>query len=553
MTARPTITDPADLNGDEAAGRHLTTLEGWRQFTADPPPPPELLPRQRHEKLGDLERMLYDEARLDHHARLRVVATSAVRHAVTCGRRLVLLNRHAVSARRGLILSGPAGTGKTIAITQLGRAHELLDRARHPGRADRIPVVYITVPPAATPRMIAAEFARFLGLPVTRSANITDITEAVVGVCTDTRTGLVLVDELHNISLTSRSGAEVADTLKYFSERIPATFVYAGIDIERSNLLSGTRGAQIAGPLHPAAHPPLPLRRGMDRPRRHPGAAPPAPRPPPRHARRPRPPPPPPNRRHDRRPLPPDPRRGHRRDPHRHREDHQGRPGRHPARPRRPEQCPPRPLRRPPVTDTGDRPTLRPLPVRVAPRLGEGTDNYLRRLARANHLKPSYLNTLASPRSNTGRPDITLLAQLAARRPADLRRALADAPGKPLPEQREPAGQPEPPEDDFQRRIDLLFAYSDLRKGIPLRIIARRYKLHPRELRQSVQRQPPRRLTRVIPDNDTQRRRIRALAGAGRSTAYIWARMMDDHDTPLTNAAISDFLRRGRRSTATRR
>lgn len=53
------------------------------------------------------------------------------------------------------------------------------------------------------------------------------------------------VDELHNISLTSRNGAEVADTLKYFSERIPATFVYAGINVER--LLAGVRGEQIAG------------------------------------------------------------------------------------------------------------------------------------------------------------------------------------------------------------------------------------------------------------------------------------------------------------------
>ncbi|WP_254406852.1 hypothetical protein [Streptomyces sp. GMY02] len=51
--------------------------------------------------------------------------------------------------------------------------------------------------------MIAAEFARFLGLPVRRSSNITDLIEAVVGVCTDARTGLVLVDELHNISLSA--------------------------------------------------------------------------------------------------------------------------------------------------------------------------------------------------------------------------------------------------------------------------------------------------------------------------------------------------------------
>jgi hypothetical protein len=35
--------------------------------------------------------------------------------------------------------------------------------------------------------------------------------------------------------------------LKYFSERIPATFAYAGIDVERNGLLSGTRGEQIAG------------------------------------------------------------------------------------------------------------------------------------------------------------------------------------------------------------------------------------------------------------------------------------------------------------------
>ncbi|MFI6549412.1 hypothetical protein ACIBO9_39835 [Streptomyces prunicolor] len=44
--------------------------------------------------------------------------------------------------------------------------------------------------------------------------NITDIIEAVVGVCMDTRTGLVLGDELQTISLTSRHGAEVADTLQ---------------------------------------------------------------------------------------------------------------------------------------------------------------------------------------------------------------------------------------------------------------------------------------------------------------------------------------------------
>lgn len=57
---------------------------------------------------------------------------------------------------------------------------------------------------------------------------------------------LVLVDEIHNISLATRAGAEVSDQLKYFAERLPATFVYAGVDVERAGLFSGPRGRQIA-------------------------------------------------------------------------------------------------------------------------------------------------------------------------------------------------------------------------------------------------------------------------------------------------------------------
>ena len=40
------------------------------------------------------------------------------------------------------------------------------------------------------------------------------------------------MDELHNLNLATRAGAEVSDQLKYFAERLPATFIYAGIDVE---------------------------------------------------------------------------------------------------------------------------------------------------------------------------------------------------------------------------------------------------------------------------------------------------------------------------------
>ena len=210
---------PAGDTEDDSRHRQLTVLAGWRRFVDDEPAPPELLPDTQWRRLSDAGRLAYDEARLNHHSRLLVVATPVIRKVITEGRRLSYLNRNADSGRCGLILSGPARTGKTTAITQLGKTLEVIHRQRHPRSGGDIPVIYITVPPAATAKMIAVEFARFLGLPVIRRANLTDIIEAVCGVSTDTRTGLVAVDEIHNVSLATRPGAEASDMLKYFSGR----------------------------------------------------------------------------------------------------------------------------------------------------------------------------------------------------------------------------------------------------------------------------------------------------------------------------------------------
>lgn len=227
-----------------AAHEPLTSKEGWRHFVDAVDPSASIA--DPTDPITPACVALKDEARLAHHARLAVVATPTVAQVTLTGRRLMVLNRHQISARRGLIVTGAAGTGKTTAITQLGRAHELGQRRRLPDDANRLPVVYVTVPPAATPRMLAVEFARFLGLPITRRSNITDVTEAVCGVLGRCGCDLVIVDEIHNLNLATRAGAEVSDQLKYFSERLPATFVYAGIDVARSGLFSGTRGAQIA-------------------------------------------------------------------------------------------------------------------------------------------------------------------------------------------------------------------------------------------------------------------------------------------------------------------
>jgi len=98
--------------------------------TPDEPPSP--VPPGRRAAMTDQERNRYEDARLGYHSRLAVVATPTVQQVTLSGRRLIVLNRHQISARRGLIVTGDAGTGKTTAITQLGKSHELAQRLRRP-------------------------------------------------------------------------------------------------------------------------------------------------------------------------------------------------------------------------------------------------------------------------------------------------------------------------------------------------------------------------------------------------------------------------------------
>jgi len=223
-----------------------TTLAGWRRFVDAPLPSFDLLPIPAWDGLSPESRDVYQESRISYHSELIVVATSTLREVARQGRLLMLVNRREISARRGLIVSGAWATGKTTALKQLGRTHELMVRQRFPG-SDRIPVVYVTTPPKGSPRKLALEFARFLGIPPIRTGwNTTDIADAVCQVLIEARCDLVLLDEIHNLNLATSAGEDMSDHIKYFTEHLPATFIYAGIDVERSGLFTGVRGKQIA-------------------------------------------------------------------------------------------------------------------------------------------------------------------------------------------------------------------------------------------------------------------------------------------------------------------
>jgi hypothetical protein len=238
MSTGPTMASPEPAGSGEVR-QATTTLEGWRAFVDAAPARFDLLPEGRWRALAGAGRLAYDEARMSYHSQMLVAETAVVRKVAGQGRRLMAANRRDPDARSAMVVSGPPATGKSTAIKQFGRAHELRVRELHP-EGERIPVVYVTTPPKDSPAMLAAQFAWFLGLgPVKPSKDVTGVAGAVCQILARAHCDIVLVDEVHNLDGATVRDRELASSLRYFTEHVPATFVYAGVNVRAGALPAG--------------------------------------------------------------------------------------------------------------------------------------------------------------------------------------------------------------------------------------------------------------------------------------------------------------------------
>ncbi|MFE9776494.1 ATP-binding protein [Streptomyces sp. NPDC005931] len=165
-------------------------------------------------------------------------------------------------------VTGPAAAGKPTALLNVGRACHLARIRKNPAPpgSAHAAVAYVLVPPGATAKTLITEFARYLGIPVTTRMTQTQITDAVCHTYTQAGVQLVLIDEIHRLNPRTTTGAQTADLLKDLTERLPATFVYAGINVTDTPLFTGTRGAQLAGRATIITCGPLPARHGTRHP-----------------------------------------------------------------------------------------------------------------------------------------------------------------------------------------------------------------------------------------------------------------------------------------------
>lgn len=227
----------------------LDQWEGLTNVLSQPGELPELPDDSTWAGMGPAEREAFNNRRLDYLGADLVISTPQLKAVVRKTQLAVLQNRSRVAGRLGVLVSGESTMGKTTAC--LAAMKTIYERyaLQYPQfmELDHKPVIYIEVPAGCTGKAVVGRFAQFLGLPIRSRDTLESLLTTVVGQLQKSRTVLVVVDEIHNLSTLNNGNGESVDVLKSLSNRVPATFLYAGINIHLGPLLTGDRGQQIRG------------------------------------------------------------------------------------------------------------------------------------------------------------------------------------------------------------------------------------------------------------------------------------------------------------------
>ena len=193
-----------------------------------------------------------------------------------------------------------------------------------------------------------------------------------------------------------------------------------------------------------------------------------------------------------------------------------------------------------------DGPLPPPLPVRVRPAAGETAESYIRRLAQANHLRPSLLQVyVRNPDVPTGAIRLRRLAAVSGSTLTALAFALTGLTPATKPHRLPP---PSPAESQAARKARLFSVIrDDAARGMSIREIAGRHRVHRRMVRQALAEPagpPPRRRgTRPAPAINPIQNILDKLAGEPLTIWEIWTTVTDEHDSDASYAAIRDYIR----------
>jgi hypothetical protein len=260
----------SDVNFDEGTADLFsppTNYYDWSRFVERKTAArPERFSLERYEKLGPDERYQYDGVRKRYHMAFGPLQTKVFNNVVKNLLELATDNLYVnFSPKQGGIINGYGGLGKSVSLTQLGRIYhqqrmrEFKSRPTNAGDT-YIPVVYVSVPAGTTTKNLMTalvdfydvampiasrnELGRGGGMPVAngrRAATELVLKKWFVNHVRSCNTSLILLDDIHNLHRGNKTAETVNDLIKELMSVTSATFIYAGIDCEKTVLLMDGR------------------------------------------------------------------------------------------------------------------------------------------------------------------------------------------------------------------------------------------------------------------------------------------------------------------------
>jgi hypothetical protein len=225
----------------------LHTLDGLGTYLSSTTTPPAALSDHDYRSLTEPERSAYDRRRLVHLSGGIVLGTPQVVEAKDLLMKAFAANIGRNSGHAGVVISGASTLGKTTLCKRLMLEVHRAYSAQFPDfrQHSRIPVAYIEVPAASNGKNLMRSFTDFFGMTVTSGETMSSLRNRVVDMLNAVGTQLVVIDELHNLARNTQGNGESHDVLKNLHNDVPATFLYAGIDVQ--DMLTGARGQQVGG------------------------------------------------------------------------------------------------------------------------------------------------------------------------------------------------------------------------------------------------------------------------------------------------------------------
>lgn len=230
----------------------LSRYEGWRQFAEAPAleQPERLTPRQIKE-LGNGARDEYEFRREEYHSNFLVKTPQNERLNVRLWDVADANQQGPDRVKGAAVIDAPPGLGKSTAVNAFGRAFHLKQIARHgrdldDGQTLHIPVCRVGFAGNMTTRALNEAILNFYNHPsadASKSRYLRNRNLAALAAESVMRHGtrLIIVDDVHFLKIHTDEGVAVANELKWLANEYPATFLFTGVNMKGTGLLSESK------------------------------------------------------------------------------------------------------------------------------------------------------------------------------------------------------------------------------------------------------------------------------------------------------------------------